>query len=247
MPFTFVHPAAVLPLAGRTGRYLSLIGLLLGSTMPDFEYFARVQMGSIYGHTWLGLLIWNLPVGLLVAWVYLRWVHTSLVYHMPAAIAQRVGAWLRPAVPASLTGWMVLAYSIIIGAATHIAWDSFTHGGHMTGQVIPALSQEITLGGFTFPRYKILQQISTLIGGIALLAFVWRLPKVDSIASASRSSLIRYWSIVVASAVTMLTIKFYMGLTLIEYGTVAVSIISGGLIGLLIASLLLPNRDKSPS
>lgn len=247
MPFTFVHPAAVLPLAGRTGRYLSLIGLLLGSTMPDFEYFARVQMGSIYGHTWLGLLIWNLPVGLLVAWVYLRWVHTSLVFHLPAAIAQRVGAWLRSAVPSTLTGWTVLSYSILIGATTHIAWDSFTHGGHMTGQVLPALSQEITLGGFTFPRYKLLQQVSTLIGGIALAAYVWRLPSDYSFASADISSMMRYWSIVVASAVAMLAIKFMMGLTLVEYGTVAAALISGGLIGLLVASILLPNRDKSLS
>jgi hypothetical protein len=42
MPFTFAHPAIVLPLKHLPKRWYSLTGLIIGSMTPDFEYFIRM-------------------------------------------------------------------------------------------------------------------------------------------------------------------------------------------------------------
>ena len=40
MPWTFAHPAAVLPFRRIVGRQLPLLGLVVGSMAPDMGYFA---------------------------------------------------------------------------------------------------------------------------------------------------------------------------------------------------------------
>lgn len=39
MPFTFAHPAAVLPFAKKHSKHISVTALILGSMASDFEYF----------------------------------------------------------------------------------------------------------------------------------------------------------------------------------------------------------------
>ncbi|WP_240482010.1 DUF4184 family protein [Flavobacterium psychrophilum] len=39
MPFTFSHPAIILPLRYLPRQWFSLTGLIIGSLTPDFEYF----------------------------------------------------------------------------------------------------------------------------------------------------------------------------------------------------------------
>ncbi|WP_262496247.1 DUF4184 family protein [Flavobacterium piscis] len=39
MPFTFSHPAIILPLKYLPKNWISLTGLIIGSLTPDFEYF----------------------------------------------------------------------------------------------------------------------------------------------------------------------------------------------------------------
>jgi len=43
MPFTFSHPAIVLPLATLRRQWISATGLIIGSITPDFEYFIRMK------------------------------------------------------------------------------------------------------------------------------------------------------------------------------------------------------------
>lgn len=38
MPFTFSHPAIILPLSYLPKKWFSLTGLIIGSLIPDFEY-----------------------------------------------------------------------------------------------------------------------------------------------------------------------------------------------------------------
>ena len=44
MPFTFSHPAIVLPLVRKSGHWFSATGLIIGSLTPDFEYFMRMRI-----------------------------------------------------------------------------------------------------------------------------------------------------------------------------------------------------------
>lgn len=55
MPFTFSHPAIVLPLTSLPKRCISVTGFVIGSLTPDFEYFIRMKVKSEYSHTISGL------------------------------------------------------------------------------------------------------------------------------------------------------------------------------------------------
>ena len=50
MPFTFAHPAIVLPFYKKP-KFFSMTTLIIGSMSPDFEYFLRVKIKSDMSHT----------------------------------------------------------------------------------------------------------------------------------------------------------------------------------------------------
>ncbi|BFV60352.1 hypothetical protein KCMC57_up54560 [Kitasatospora sp. CMC57] len=153
MPFTFSHPAAVLPLldGARARGPLVAAGLMAGSMAPDVPFFADSLLRGCYGfggvtHRW-----WAVPtVDVLIAGG-LTWWWYGLV--RPAA---------RP-VQAERCGWF--AASAAIGAATHVCWDSFTHQGRAGVRALPVLNTEVA----GIPLYTLLQYGSSA-AGLALLA-----------------------------------------------------------------------------
>ncbi|MGN7470479.1 DUF4184 family protein [Brevibacillus sp. SAFN-007a] len=68
MPFTFSHPAIVLPL--RRQGWVSFPALVWGSMAPDLEYFLRMQPYSVYSHTLPGLFCVDLPLVIALYVVY---------------------------------------------------------------------------------------------------------------------------------------------------------------------------------
>jgi hypothetical protein len=50
LPFTFAHPSSSFPIKCIKPRYFSLVGLILGSMSPDFEYFIALEPYQIIGH-----------------------------------------------------------------------------------------------------------------------------------------------------------------------------------------------------
>jgi Domain of unknown function (DUF4184) len=130
MPFTASHPAAVLPLV-RRGRWVSA-GLVTGSVAPDIPSFLPLGLTHDQTHPPAAIL-WPdgvLAVGLLLAWWVL--LRPGLVPLWPAAAARSGrAAWHDPGLRRSRAallawlGWLVL--SELVGLATHLGWDAFTH------------------------------------------------------------------------------------------------------------------------
>lgn len=128
MPLTFSHPAIVLPLSYLPKRWVSLTGLIAGSVAPDFEYFFRMKVYSIYSHTVLGLFWFDVPVAMMLAFVYHNMVKTAFIADLPGALYHRFAGY-------AVFNWSqhakqnlpVVILSIIIGGASHLLWDSFTH------------------------------------------------------------------------------------------------------------------------
>jgi len=89
VPFTFSHPAAIVPLNYVAKEWLSLSALVLGSIVPDFEYFIRMKVLSIYSHTWVGLFWYDLPLALIILLVYTRFIKDKLIAHLPSGINVR--------------------------------------------------------------------------------------------------------------------------------------------------------------
>lgn len=158
MPLTIAHPAAVMPLR-HTG--LPFSALVVGSIAPDLEYLFHLSPTGHIGHTIPGLLIFCVPVSLV----------SLLIYHRiwaPAAnsLMNRSGDEFR-FFPLSQFGLICLA--IIIGAFSHLAWDSFTHSYGWMVQRVPILRTPIWESSWgTLRLFKILQHSSTSIGLIIL-------------------------------------------------------------------------------
>jgi hypothetical protein len=141
---------------------------------PDFPYLLARSTRAQYGHTLPGVFTFCLPAGMIVFWLFHRYVKAPLLARLPpshqACLRKAAGAlpWSRPSV------LLLAAVSVIVGAFTHLAWDSCTHANGWTVQHVPAL-QVVLLHRLTsdLKLFKLLQHGSSLIG-IGLLAWYYR-------------------------------------------------------------------------
>jgi hypothetical protein len=163
MPFTVSHAVAVLPLAtGRPARLLNPTALVIGTAIPDLAIYLP-QLGSYaWSHSLLGPVSYDLVVGMAMfaLWTYvLRRPLTDLA---PKALAARLPA------PRAVRGWdwLWVAVSVVIGAATHALWDSFTHAGRWGTTQFPVLNA--MLDGQ--PIFRWLQLWCSLLG---MAVLVW--------------------------------------------------------------------------
>ncbi|MBG9945225.1 DUF4184 family protein [Brevibacillus formosus] len=172
MPFTFSHPAIVLPL--RKCKWFSFSALVFGSMAPDFEYFFRMQPYSLYSHTMLGLLLVDLPIAILLAFLYQYVVKKPMLARLPEWVGRGLNYKNNGSKISALRAAIVFVYSALIGSLSHIAWDAFTHdGGRMVDRFL-FLQQSISIGHYQVPVYKLLQHGSTLFGGLAILYVIAR-------------------------------------------------------------------------
>src|SRR5687768_12786443 len=95
MPFTFSHPALILPLANLPKRWASLTGLVIGSLAPDFEYFLRMKVYSVHSHTLPGVFYFNLPLAIILAFAFHLIVRTQLIENAPLSIKGRLDQYRR--------------------------------------------------------------------------------------------------------------------------------------------------------
>jgi membrane-bound metal-dependent hydrolase YbcI (DUF457 family) len=173
MPWTFAHPAAVLPLRRFCPRYLNFPTLLIGSMMPDFWYYVPGVDLSKLAHSAQGTLLACLPAGLLVLCV-LRWLRKPLCFLLPqphrAALMPlaQTPIVLRPALFARV------AASLVLGASTHILWDAFTHQNYSVVAYFTVLqATAFQLGGTDVPVSYLLHLLST-VAGVAMLMVAYR-------------------------------------------------------------------------
>jgi hypothetical protein len=169
MPFTLAHPAAALPLRRRLGRFGVPSALAIGSIAPDLAYFVPVGVSGQASHSLLGLPWFCLPMGL-AAWYTYRVLFGPFALALaPAALAERIGL---PDDRLPMTKALLgpLAVSTLVGAGTHVVWDSFTHQHGVAVAAFPALETQVHLLGSYRPAvFTMLQHASTLLGLGALV------------------------------------------------------------------------------
>lgn len=243
MPFTFSHPAIVLPLTFLPRQWFSLTGLVIGSLTPDFEYFLRMRIKSNYSHTIDGLFWFDLPLGLLLAFVFHNIVRDRLFGNFPTVLKSRFSTfkkfdWNRH----FKQNWLVVIISILIGAASHIFWDSFTHDHGYFVQTIPALKNSVDFLDRQIPILKILQHSSTLLGGLVIAFAIYKLPTNKT---ENENINLKYWVILAGLTLIIISIRLLSGLDFKQYGNVIVTAISAGLISLTITSWLINKNEKN--
>ncbi|MFF3715987.1 DUF4184 family protein [Streptomyces prasinus] len=174
------HPAAVLPLLRRPFVPAALV---TGAAAPDVPYFlAELGVSSSSAQDWYGPFLnateTHSPVGgLLISLPFaLGLVAAYRVLHAPITALLPSGLRLPEPeravdVPARARYTMWLLISALIGIASHVAWDSFTHfDGFLVTHI--EILRASALGGLSVAR--LLQYTSTVLGLAAIGWHLWR-------------------------------------------------------------------------
>lgn len=198
MPFTAAHPALIVPLR-RLG--LPVSALAIGSMAPDFSRYLPFRVDET--HSTSGLFTIDLAVAIAA---YLLW-HAVLA---PAALAAaprpvlaRCAAFpvgVRVRLGSARAGAGVVA-ALLVGALTHVAWDSFTHAGRRGARIFPQVDR-VVIGGQA--GYWWIQVACSALGMLAVawvLVRWWRRAPVTPVPVARRpaGALVAWAAVAVAA------------------------------------------------
>lgn len=170
MPFTLSHAAAVLPLQCLGRHVLPLSALMIGSMAPDFGYFFSHEASRALTHSASGLVLFCLPAGLAVWLFYVAFLEKATI----TLLSDR---WhTRFARTGALTGPLILraCLALLLGAATHLVWDDFTHRNTFTAHLFPVLGAP-TPGVSWLPIHHLLHGLSSVVGLVVLTIWARRL------------------------------------------------------------------------
>lgn len=148
--------------------------LVIGSFAPDFPYFMFITPNGFIGHTLPGIFVFDLPLSLIVFWLFHAYVKQPLFMFLPSGVRRRLrprktGYSLWP--PARLA---LIVISIVIGSATHILWDSFTHNFYWPYQHWSLFRQAVQVPFVgELGMEKVLQYSSSVFGIVVLVVWAW--------------------------------------------------------------------------
>ncbi len=242
MPFTFAHPVIVLPLIKRYRKYVSATGLIVGSIAPDFESFITFGGNKIYSHHWRASIWFDLPLALILSFVFHQVVRDQLIDNLPKSLFSRFANYRKFDWVAYFKKHIVIVLcSLYIGILSHFLWDAFTH---LNLHRPNAIASTIEFAGHRV--YIWLQYINSVVGLILIFVAIKKLPVRSVIRTTGMN--IRYWlsSFLVAGIIGVLVLlagtnRYMTGVYFIEAG------ISAALYALTIVSTFYMFRGRKTS
>jgi hypothetical protein len=171
MPFTLSHAAAAIPFR-RTPLIMSAV--VIGCFAPDFPYLFSLLPRVSIGHTFAGIFVFDLPLGIAALWLFHTFVKEPMLMFLPAPFRRRVTTSVnsfRFWPPGRL--WMIVL-SILVGTTTHLLWDAFTHCNSWIGQNWALLRGEVKLPITGEIQVCTLLEYGSSLFGLALVAaWIW--------------------------------------------------------------------------
>ncbi|MEU0914691.1 DUF4184 family protein [Streptomyces althioticus] len=175
MPFTLSHPAAVLPLLRHP---FSPGALVCGAVAPDVPYFLAAAGIPVSAQSWYEPFL-NATTSHQMSGIGVPAVFAAVLLAAYAVVRRPVVALLPARLspdsehglgdPLRRAGWVLL--SLVIGIATHLVWDSFTHAdGYLVTHL--AILRSHVAGDLTVARA--VQHLSTAAGLLAIVVVMWR-------------------------------------------------------------------------
>ncbi len=166
MPYTLAHVPYVLPLLQIKSIRLSATGLVLGTMLPDIEYYLWLTMYGSWGHTPIGI-VYAIPLGVIIAMLFHLLVKPALltVYHpiLDEDLKEMAKIW---SIIYLKSNSYTLVLSIILGILIHLGFDLFCHEpGYIFGIELDWLVIDV----FSRPLYYWLQLGLSLIGVTVLM------------------------------------------------------------------------------
>lgn len=203
MPFTLSHIALALPL--KKAQQLSFTGLVVGSIVPDFEFYIQLKEGSQIGHTILGVLVFNLPLAIIICIIFHLLLRNLLIIHLPKSVRAKLLHNARfDWVNYMKMNKLKLVISILLGCVMHIVVDQFTHEGSTLSIYLPLLNSKIDY--LNRSLNDILQLLLSMIGLYYVLfelsrGFKLRLSAIKSIV------LKPYWIVLMSTTASIFLLR----------------------------------------
>ncbi len=240
MPFTFSHPAIILPLARLNEKYISVSALVVGSMVPDFEYFIRMRLKQVHGHSIAGAFYFDLPVALISLFLFHYLVRDTLIDHLPDFLRKKYTVFYRMNwFEYARKRWYVVLYSAVIGIFSHLFWDAFTHAPGYFVKYIPFLKEELLIFNVKIPSYDFMQLLSSGFGAL-IIAIVILWPSGQKFTIRSNQKPLRYIFYVVLVALSILILR---GAD--TQSEIIATSLSGGLIGMMVVPFFLKKRKDN--
>lgn len=170
MPFTLSHAAAALPL-----RRLNLVwsAFVIGSMAPDFPYIVGNVAYRSWGHDFPGVIEFTLPASIFALWLFHAAIKRPVTTLMPSGVQRRLSRQLGDFKFGGPGRFAAILFSVVLGIATHLVWDGFTHAFTWPWRRWVWLQGWIRIPGVGLkPVYESLQYASTIIGLVALMIWV---------------------------------------------------------------------------
>ena len=137
--------------------------------MPDLGHHIPGADFSVNTHSLAGIIMNGLPWGLVILGL-LYYLRAPLIQLLPQPHRRAMASLIQTPVRLTPALLSTMALSLMIGAATHVAWDACTHlrGGlvaHSAWLQAPVFQYR----WFVVPVYQVLQHLSTLLGVSVLI------------------------------------------------------------------------------
>ena len=151
--------------------------LVIGAMVPDWPLMFEWGPNYAQTHALWGIPLVCMPMGLLLLLTYELLIRGSLVQLLPRWFRERLVAnptragSVASSQYASAWFWLVAAVAVMIGSASHVMIDSFTHVDRWGTNLVPALNRTaLAIGSWEVPMYKLLQHGGSALGLPMLLA-----------------------------------------------------------------------------
>jgi hypothetical protein len=149
--------------------------LIVGSLSPDFHYFFNLGPRGHFSHSIKGAFLFALPVSITVLWLFQTVVKAPLIALAPQRHQEKLCGFAIPFRWLPISRFTLILFSLMMGIATHLLWDSITHERGLVVRNFPDLrAPALEEFGSQRPLYNVLQHASSLVGLAILTAWYWK-------------------------------------------------------------------------
>ncbi|MCH7402277.1 DUF4184 family protein [Belliella kenyensis] len=243
MPFTFSHPAVLFPWIKRSEN-LSVTALVIGSIVPDLEFYFKLRLDENIGHTFNGIFLFDYPVALLCFVIFHKFIKRALIQFSPVFIKKRIPLdSMKNKSYRSRKSILLLLLSFSIGLASHLILDFMTHFQEGKPSLLTGLNFEVGIGNHYFPIYHILQLGFSSFGLLWIVIILVKLPK-HPLNAFEKKSAFPFWSIVSLGIILASLIRIHYFPEFISGWDVFMMVVGAGLYSVLLSSILFWAREK---
>ena len=240
MPFTFSHPAIVIPLKKWKPGWFSYSGLVIGSMSPDMLYFIQMDGEADYGHSLPGIFMFDIPFTLLATVFFHRWLRNILILYLPSPLNRKYAKYLPLNVfPFLRRKWYVVGLSGFIGAVSHILWDQV---GSVQGWVYQQdpqfFEKHVQIGFISLELYVFIEYLWSVLGLLFIGWVVFQEKEEFAIKQVSALSKFYFWFSILFVTGAVIIIKLLADPQPYSLGSLFVIGISGFFLALLISCFL---------